>query len=136
MQFTVTGSAGQTTALSFVNSSNNTNTFQFNNGSPAAATNTGQFTVFAPTAASVSVSGRVMNSIGRGIRNVSITLTDSSGNQRETQTTSFGYYNFDNVTAGETVTITAKARRFKFVQSSIVRTTNESVTGADYVSEQ
>jgi hypothetical protein len=77
-----------------------------------------------------------MNNQDRGIRSVSITLTDSAGNQRAAQTTSFGYYRFDDVAAGETVTITAKARRFKFVQSSIVRTTNESVSNADFVSEQ
>lgn len=63
-------------------------------------------------------------------------MTDSAGNQRSVQTTAFGYYRFGNVIAGETVTITAKARRFRFVQSSIVRTTNESVTDADFISEQ
>jgi hypothetical protein len=135
LQFTVIGAANQTTALSFVNPSNNTNTFQFNNGTPIAATNTGQFTVFAPTAASVTVSGRVTNDQGRGIRNVTIILTDSNGNQRTAQTTSFGYYDFSNIEAGETVTITAKARRFQFLQSTIVRTTNQSVTDADFVSE-
>jgi hypothetical protein len=34
------------------------------------------------------------------------------------------------------VTLSAKARRFKFNQSSIVRTTNDSVADADFVSEQ
>jgi hypothetical protein len=135
LQFTVLGAANQTSALTFVNASNNTNTFQFNNGTPSAVTNIGQFTVFAPTAASVTVSGRVTNDQGRGIRNVTIILTDSNGNQRTAQPTSFGYYNFSNIEAGETVTITAKARRFKFLQSTIVRTTNQSVTDADFVSE-
>jgi Zn-dependent metalloprotease len=135
LQFTVIGSASQTSALTFTNPATSANTFQFNNGSPAAATTNGQFTVFAPTAASVSVSGRVMNSAGRGISSVTITLTDSQGNQQSAQTTSFGYYNFSNIEAGETVTITAKARRYKFAQSSIVRTTNESVTDADFVSQ-
>lgn len=89
-----------------------------------------------PTAASVLVSGRVTTAQGRGIRNVQITLTDANGNERTAQTTAFGYYRFDDVTAGETVTLTAKARRFKFNQSSIVRTTNESISDADFVSEQ
>lgn len=90
---------------------------------------------FAPTAANVSVVGRAMNSSGRGIRNVMITLTDANGIERTAQTTAFGYYHFDDVTAGETVTLTAKARRFKFNQSSIVRTTNESINDADFISE-
>ena len=63
-----------------------------------------------------------------------VTMTDSQGNQRTVQTTAFGYYHFDDVRAGETVTLTAKARRFKFNQSSIVRTTNESINNADFIS--
>jgi hypothetical protein len=105
-----------------------------------AATSTtltpGSITIVGPTAAPVSISGRVMTAQGRGIRNVMVTLIDSAGRERTVQTTSFGYYRFDNVEAGETVTLTAKARRFKFNQSSIVRTTNDSVIDADFVAEQ
>jgi hypothetical protein len=90
--------------------------------------------VLAPTAAPVTISGRVITQSGRGIRNVMVTMTDSQGNQRTVQTTAFGYYHFDDVRAGETVTLTAKARRFKFNQSSIVRTTNESINNADFIS--
>lgn len=89
-----------------------------------------------PTAASVSISGRVATASGRGIRNVVITMIDSNGNERTATSTAFGYYRFDDVSAGETVTLSAKAKRFKFNQSSIVRTTNESITDADFVSEQ
>ncbi len=96
----------------------------------------GAVTVLAPTAASVTVSGRVGTSTGRGIRNVTITLIDSARNERTVQTTAFGYYQFSNVVAGETIIITAKAKRFRFNQSSIVRTTNESITDADFVSVQ
>jgi hypothetical protein len=103
-----------------------------------AATSTtltsGTVTLLGPTAASVSISGRVLTAAGRGIRNVTVTMIDSQGRERTAQTTSFGYYRFDDVEAGETVTITAKARRFKFSQSTIVRTTNDSVTNADFVS--
>lgn len=93
----------------------------------------GTVTVTAPTAATVSVSGRVLSSQGRGIRNVTITMTDAQGNERTARTTGFGYYRFDEVAAGETVTLTAKARRYRFTQSSIVRTTNESFSDADFV---
>lgn len=95
----------------------------------------GAVTILGPTAAPVSIGGRVTTVNGRGIRNVQITLTDSQGRERTKQTTGFGYYRFDNVEAGETVTLSAKARKFKFAQSSIVRTTNDSVTDADFVSE-
>lgn len=115
-------------------------------GQPAAGSATGgQFTVFggfftpptfAPTAVSVVVSGRVMTASGRGIRNVSITLTDSTGNQRTAVSTAFGHYRFDNVAAGETVILSAKAKHFIFAQPTIVRTTGDPVIDADFVSEQ
>ncbi len=136
LNFNVIGTSGQQTGLLFNNPVTGTQTFQFNSGNPAANTTNGLFTVLGPTAASVSVSGKVTNNQGRGIRNVLITMTDSAGKVRTAQTTSFGYYKFESVAAGETVIITAKARRFRFVQSSIVRTTNESVVNADFVSQQ
>jgi hypothetical protein len=137
LQFNVIGTSGQQTGLLFNNPSTGTQTFQFNSGTPAANTINGLFSVLpGPTAAGVSVSGKVTTASGRGIRNVLITMTDSQGNQRTAQTTAFGYYKFESVVAGESVTISAKARRFRFNQSSIVRTTNESVTNADFVSEQ
>jgi glucose/arabinose dehydrogenase len=86
------------------------------------------------TAAPVVVSGRVFSASGRGIRNVTITMTEADGNERTTRTSTFGYYRFEDVAAGVTVTLTAKARRFRFDQSTIVRTTDESVTNADFIS--
>jgi CSLREA domain-containing protein len=136
LQFNVLGTSRQQTGLLFDSPSTGTQTFQFNSGTPAANPINGLFSVLGPTAASVTVSGKVTNNQGRGIRNVLITMTDSQGRVQTAQTTAFGYYKFESVAAGETVTITAKARRFRFNQSSIVRTTNESITDADFVSAQ
>jgi hypothetical protein len=61
-------------------------------------------------------------------------MTEADGNERTTRTSTFGYYRFEDVAAGVTVTLTAKARRFRFDQSTIVRTTDESVTNADFIS--
>ncbi|HEX8636925.1 MAG TPA: cohesin domain-containing protein, partial [Pyrinomonadaceae bacterium] len=137
LTFTVIGTSGQQTGLRFNNPVSGVNSFQFNNGSPAANTTNGSFSVLpGPTAASVTVSGKVTNASGRGIAQAQITLIDANGRERTTQTTSFGYYRFENIEAGETITITAKARRYKFIQSSITRTVNQSVTDADFVSER
>jgi hypothetical protein len=136
LNFNVIGTSGQQTGLLFSNPATGEQTFQFNSGTPSADLANGLFSVLGPTSASVTVLGKVRNNQGRGIRNVLITMTDANGNERQTQTTAFGYYKFESVAARETVTITAKARRFKFVQSAIIRTTNESVTNADFVSEQ
>jgi hypothetical protein len=136
LQFNVIGSSGQQTGLLFNNPSTGIQTFQFNSGTPAANTTNGLFSVLGPTSANISVSGRVITASGRGIRNVQITLIDAQGNQRTATSTTFGYYRFDNVAAGETVTLSVKARQFRFNQPTIVRTTNESVSNADFVSQQ
>jgi hypothetical protein len=67
---------------------------------------------------------------------VMITMIDANGNARQAQTTAFGYYRFDNVEAGETVTLSIKAKQYRFDQSTIVRTTNDSISDADFVSEK
>ncbi|MEP7037147.1 MAG: carboxypeptidase-like regulatory domain-containing protein, partial [Acidobacteriota bacterium] len=59
------------------------------------------------TAAPVSIGGRVMTMSGRGIANVRLTLTDANGQVRTARTTSFGYYHFDDVRAGETYILSA-----------------------------
>lgn len=133
LQFSVIGTSGQRTGLLFNNPQTGAITFVFNNGNPAASTTNGLFTVLGPTASSVSIFGKVTTASGRGIINVLITLTDSKGNQRTAKTTSFGYYRFENVATGDAVTITAKARRFRFGQPTIVRTTDDQISDANFV---
>jgi hypothetical protein len=74
---------------------------------------------FAPTAALVTVGGRVMTASGRGIRNVAVKLTGASGATRVAYTTAFGYYRFANVAAGETYIFSLSSKRFAF--NEIVR---------------
>jgi hypothetical protein len=57
--------------------------------------------VFAPTAAHVSVTGRVNNTRGGIVRRVRVILTDNStGFVRAAQTNQFGYYRFEDVESG------------------------------------
>ena len=107
--------------------------FQFNSGTPAAKTTNGLFTATGPTAATVSVSGRVTTAQGRGIKNVVITMTDSSGNQRRAQTTSFGYFRFEDVMVGQTFTFTATGKRFSFVQNTQVKSITQTTTNINFV---
>ena len=57
---------------------------------------------FAPTAAEVSVGGKVLTANGRGIENVRITMTGANGETRTVISSSFGYFRFDNVEVGGT----------------------------------
>jgi hypothetical protein len=56
-----------------------------------------------PTAARVAVSGRVLTSDGRGLRNAVVTMTDGTGQIRRTLTGAFGYYRFEDVELGDHV---------------------------------
>lgn len=100
----------------------------------AASSGTGR-TLLAPTAATVSISGRVMTASGRGIRNVRLTLTDSNGEVRTATTTAFGYYRFDDIRAGETYILSAVGKRFTFSQSAQVLNVNEETTEVNFIAD-
>ena len=57
---------------------------------------------FAPTAASVNLSGRVINDAGRGIFNAQLQMVDEKGIVRMARTNAFGFYRFLDVEAGKT----------------------------------
>lgn len=84
----------------------------------------GQLTV---TAANVSISGRVMNSQGRGVANVQMTLTDANGQSYLARTNSFGYFNFKEIESGQTIVINAVSKRYQFNSQSI--SVNEDLEG-------
>lgn len=75
--------------------------------------------VLGPTAANVSIGGRVTTGFGRGISSVSVTLIASNGETRSVLTNTFGYYRFADVSAGETYFLTYAARGYQTVTSSV-----------------
>ena len=85
----------------------------------------------APTAASVSVAGKVITDDGRGLRNARVVLTDAIGNSRTALTTSFGYYRFDDVAAGQTYIISVASKRFQFAPQVI--TVSEVIENLDLI---
>ena len=66
------------------------------------------------TAAEVSIGGRVLTPDGRGLTNAVVYLIEQSGATRTVRTSSFGYYRFDGIAAGETVIVTVAAKRYRF----------------------
>ena len=86
----------------------------------------------APTAAAVTISGKVITADGRGIQNVVVNLVDGSGNTRTARTSSFGYYRFTDVGAGETYVISAQAKRFTFAQPAQVLNVNDNLTEINF----
>ena len=88
-----------------------------------------------PTAAVVSVSGRVMTAAGRGLRNAVVVLTDSNGVSRRALSSSFGYYRFDNVQAGETYIVSISSKRFRFATPTIVLAVLDEIAGLDFIAD-
>lgn len=88
---------------------------------------------FAPTAASVIVSGQVRTANGSGIRNVIITLTQSDGTIRTATSTTFGYYQFTGIAVGQTVILNVSSRRFTFAQPTQVLNLIEEATNIDFL---
>jgi len=90
-------------------------------------------TPFIPTAAPVSISGRVVTSTGRSISGVIVTLADSHGGSRSVRTNTFGFYSFDNIKSGEVYILTATARLYHFAPRAVELTDN--LTGFDLTAE-
>jgi hypothetical protein len=63
-----------------------------------------------PTAATVSLAGRVVTQAGNGVNNAVVTLTDETGGVRTVRTGSFGYYRFDELATGRTYVIRVTGR--------------------------
>ena len=87
------------------------------NFTPNAANQGAMFVFFntlIPTAAEVSVSGRVLTPTGAGLQNAVVYLTKPNGEIIQTRTTTFGYYQFKSLEAGQTVTVQVNSKRFTF----------------------
>ena len=80
----------------------------------------GTITIGGATAAGATVSGRILTADGRGIRNATVTMTNPGGETRTVNSSTFGYFRFADVPAGQTYIISAAAKRYKFGQPTQV----------------
>lgn len=87
----------------------------------------------APTAASVSISGRVITPQELGLTNAFVTLTDMQGNSRTIRTGKFGAYRFTNVIAGETYILSVISKRYTYAPQII--TVNEDMTEVNFTAQ-
>jgi CSLREA domain-containing protein len=95
-----------------------------------------QINILSPTAASVSIGGRVQTVTGNGIRGVSVTLTDAAGNTRTAVTTSFGSFRFDGVAAGRTYILAVTAKKYRFDPPTRIVNVTEDVTELDFTARE
>jgi hypothetical protein len=122
--FSVTGTGGQSAAGTSAGNAPFSQTAGFWTGE-----------TLIPTAALVSIGGRVLTADGRGIKNLMVTLTDSSGGSRSVVTGSFGYYRFSEVQVGEIYLLTVQAKKYVFGSPSQVVSVQEELTSLDFIAD-
>ncbi len=87
-------------------------------------------TLTAPTAANVSISGRVLTVNGLGIPHSIVNFTDADGNIRTARTNQFGYFRFDDVEVGQTYIFQVSAKGYLFAPQVI--NVGDSISGLNF----
>lgn len=80
-----------------------------------------------PTAANVSVAGRVTNSANESIAQARVVFTGSDGIAHRWTSNNFGYYMIDGLVAGQTYIVTITARQYTFVPVAV--SVNDNMSG-------
>lgn len=75
--------------------------------------------ILEPSAAAISISGRVYGSDGFGLNKAVVQLIDKNGSVRQSNTSAFGYFQFENVQAGESYVISVTSKRYFFASRTI-----------------
>jgi hypothetical protein len=87
-----------------------------------------------PTAADAIVSGSVVNTNGRAIKDVRVVLYRASDGQIRTAITNmFGYFRFDQVEVGEFYTMYVQSKRFTFENSPYSFTLEDDFTSMSFI---
>ncbi len=87
-----------------------------------------------PTAATVSIRGRVLSPSGRGISRARVLLTNSTGQTRSVMTNPFGYYSFGNVEVGGTYIFEVRDKRYTFTPQTLSLT--EGLTNFNFTAQR
>lgn len=87
-----------------------------------------------PSAAPVSLSGRVMDASGRGVSGSTITvLNPNSGAAIRVRSNPFGYYTVTGLPAGELFVVTIIDKRYTFSNDTRSVTLNEDLADMDFI---
>jgi hypothetical protein len=88
-----------------------------------------------PSAAAVTVSGRVMSATGKGVRGARVTLTEAGGEQKTVLTNAFGNYRFADVAAGANCVISVSSKKHTFNQPMQSRLIQGETTDVDFIAD-
>lgn len=85
------------------------------------------------SAAGVSVSGRVTTATGNGISKVRVTLASASGATTTALTNAFGYYSFEEVTAGQTYVVSVSSKGYQFSEPVRIVNVGDTISDMNFV---
>ena len=74
--------------------------------------------------ATAFITGRIFTGNGRAVSKALVTLTNEAGDIFYSPANPFGYYRFDNVRAGQTVTVSVRSKQFVFLPQTVNVNTN------------
>lgn len=126
LKFFALGAPGATSPLTIQN-------FMFNEGIPQDVTVDGSILIVGPTAAAVSIGGRLTSATGQPVSKANVYLTDTRGRIRPAISNGFGLFTFEDVTVGETYIISVISKRYTFAPVAISPT--ESTSGLNLIAE-
>ncbi len=106
--------------------------YSFMGGPAASSPYTLNVTGSAPTAAGVTVAGRVTTARGGGLVNALVSLTDQNGVVKYVRTVSSGAYQFDDVETGHTYIIAVFSRRFQFDNPTSVISLTDAISDLNF----
>ncbi len=89
--------------------------------------------VLLPTAAGISVQGRVTDAYGNGIRNVNMILVEENGVMHTSLTGPFGYYDFEDISSGQSVVMSVVSKRFKFANPVRLVSLYDNIGGLNWI---
>lgn len=102
-----------------------------------ATGDTSENTAFVPLTGapvtSASVSGRVMTPSGQGLMKAYVTIADAGGVIQTARTSSFGYYQFENIPTGSMYTVSVSSKRFLFTPRQV--NVNGVLADVDFVAQ-
>lgn len=87
----------------------------------------------APTAASVTLSGRVRDAAGRGLPGAMVILSDLEGNVAGAITSAFGNFRFEGVPAGGFYILSVSAKGTSFKEPVIAVNAFENIDGLEFI---
>lgn len=83
----------------------------------------------------VTISGRITTPTGQGLRNATVYLQDSQNVRRTTTTSSFGFYQFDNVPTGGPYTVGVISRSYRY-QPTVLSSVSADLSNVDLVGQE